>query len=51
MLTNLYAAAYRSIREKAGGLWQSFWEAFKEVFKRSTLIWLIILVVMALLTL
>ena len=46
----MYAAAYHSIRKKEGGLWRSFWEAFKENFKRSTLIWLVVLVVMALLT-
>lgn len=48
--TALYAAAYHSVRKKEGGLWQSFWGAFKENFKRSTLIWLIVLVIMALLT-
>ena len=48
--TALYAAAYHIIRKKEGGLWQSFWGAFKENFKRSTLIWLVVLAVMALLT-
>lgn len=48
--TALYAAAYHSIRKKEGGLWRSFWEAFREDLKRSTLIWLVVLAVMALLT-
>ena len=48
--TAMYAAAYHVIRKKEGGLWRSFWEAFKDNFKRSTLIWLVVLVVMALLT-
>ncbi|MDE6590854.1 MAG: YesL family protein [Oscillospiraceae bacterium] len=48
--TALYAAAYHVIRKKEGGLWQSFWGAFKENFKRSTLLWLVVLAVMVLLT-
>ncbi|MDE6261563.1 MAG: YesL family protein [Oscillospiraceae bacterium] len=48
--TAMYAAAYHSIRKKEGALWRSFWGAFQENFKRSTLIWLVELVVMALLT-
>lgn len=49
--TALYAASYHHIRKKEGhGLWQTFWEAFRENFKRSTLVWLVVLLVMALLT-
>lgn len=49
--TALYAAAYHHIRKKEGhGLWRTFWEAFRENFKRSTLVWLVVLVIMALLT-
>lgn len=48
--TAMYAAAYRSVRKKEAGLWVTFWEAFKENLKRSTLLWLVVLAVMALLT-
>lgn len=47
----LYAAAYHHIRMKEGhGLWRTFWEAFKENLRRSTLVWLAVLAVMVLLT-
>lgn len=48
--TAMYAAAYHSVRKKEGGLWRFFWGAFKDNLKRSTLIWLMVLAVMALLT-
>ncbi len=38
--TALYAAAYHVVRKKEGGLWRVFWDAFRENFKRSTLLWL-----------
>jgi len=41
--TALYAAAYHSIRRREGGLWRSFWEAFRENFRRSTLLWLAVM--------
>lgn len=38
--TALYAAVFHHIRRDEGYLWRSFWGAFKENFKRSTLAWL-----------
>ena len=38
--TALYAAVYHHIRKDESYLWKSFWSAFKENFKRSTLAWL-----------
>ena len=38
--TALYAAVYHHIRKDEGYLWKSFWTAFRENFKRSTLAWL-----------
>ncbi len=45
--TALYAAIYHHIRKEEGYLWSSFWKAFKENFKRSTLSWLPLLAMMA----
>ena len=36
----LYAAVYKYIRRDEGYLWRTFWEAFKENLRRSTLAWL-----------
>ena len=38
--TALYSAVYHNIRKDEGYLWKSFWTAFKDNFKRSTLAWL-----------
>lgn len=46
----LYAAVYRCIRKDGSGLWRTFWDAFRENAKRSTLAWLPALALMALLT-
>lgn len=46
----LYSAVYNYIRKDRGKLWNTFWSAFKENLKRSTLLWLIALVIMSLLT-
>lgn len=48
--TAMYAAAYHVIRRKEGGLWRFFWGAFRENFRRATLLWLVVLAVLALLT-
>ncbi len=48
--TALYAAAYHVVRKKEGGLWRRFWDAFREDFRRSTLLWLVALAILALLT-
>ena len=47
--TALFAAVHRYIRLEEGGLWKTFWQAFRENFKRSTVCWLIVLLVMVLL--
>ena len=46
----LYATIYRCVRREQTGLWQMFWDAFRENFKRSTLAWLIELALLAVLT-
>ena len=47
--TALYATIYRYIRKEEGHLWRTFWGAFRENLKRSTLVWLVVLAVTALL--
>ncbi len=47
----LYAAVHHCMRRGGAGIWKQFWNAFKENFKRSTLAWLIELLVFAVLTL
>ena len=38
--TALYATVYHHVRLGEGYLWKTFWESFKDNFKRSTLAWL-----------
>ncbi|MBQ5986102.1 MAG: YesL family protein [Clostridia bacterium] len=45
----LYHAVYHHVRKGEDYLWHSFWSAFKENLKRSTLCWLAALAVLALL--
>lgn len=47
--TALFAAIHRYIRLEEGGLWTAFWRAFRDNFKRSTLCWLAVLLVLVLL--
>lgn len=47
--TALYATIYHYIRKEEGHLWRTFWRAFRENLKRSTLLWLVVLAVAALL--
>ena len=47
--TALFAAIHRYIRLEEGGLWTTFWRAFRDDFKRSTLCWLAVLLIAALL--
>lgn len=47
----LYAAVYHCLRRNEAGVWKHFWNAFRDDFKRSTLAWLIELVVLAVLAL
>ena len=47
--TALFAAIHRYIRLEEGGLWTTFWRAFRDDFKRSTLCWLAVLLVLVLL--
>jgi len=48
--TALYATVYHYIRKEEGHLWRTFWGAFRENLKRSTLVWLVVLAVAAVLT-
>ena len=43
----LYSAVYHHVRKGEDYLWNSFWTAFKENFKRSTLAWLVALAILA----
>ena len=45
----LYHAVYHHVRKGEDYLWNSFWSALKENFKRSTLAWLVALAVLGLL--
>lgn len=47
--TALYATVYHYIRKEEGHLWRTFWGAFRENLKRSTLVWLVALAVAAIL--
>lgn len=47
--TALFAAIHRYIRLEEGGLWKTFWHAFRENFKRSTLCWIVVMLVLVLL--
>ena len=49
--TALYAAVYHCLRRNEAGIWKNFWNAFRENFKRSTLAWLIELLILAVLAL
>ena len=44
--TALYSAAYHHVRRGEDYLWNSFFSAFKENFKRSTLTWLVALAIL-----
>ena len=46
----MYATVVKYIRKDEGYLWRTFWGAFKENLKRSTLAWLAALALLALLT-
>ena len=43
----LYSAVYHHVRKGEDYLWNSFWTAFKENFKRSTPAWLVALTILA----
>ena len=45
----LYNTVYHCLRRNRTGVWQRFWNAFQENFKRSTLAWLIELGILAVL--
>ena len=47
--TALYHAVRKVLREDQNGIWAFFWEGFRENFKQSTAIWLILMVVFYLL--
>ena len=44
--TALYSAAYHHVRKGEDYLWNSFFSAFKENFRRSTLTWLMALAIL-----
>lgn len=46
----LYSSVYKYIRKDTGKLWNTFWTAFKENLKRSLILWIFALAIMALLT-
>ena len=46
----LYTTAFRYIRSGKGTLWKTFWNSFKGEFKRATIVWVVVLIVMAFLT-
>lgn len=46
----LYTTVYKYLRRDEGHLWDTFWTAFKGNLRRSTLVWLAALAVLALLT-
>lgn len=48
--TAMFAVIHRYIRLEEGGLWKTFWKAFREEFKRTTLCWLVALALLVLLT-
>lgn len=48
--TAMFAVIRRYIRQEDGGLWKTFWGAFREEFKRTTLCALAALAILALLT-
>ena len=45
----LYATVYKYLRKDEGHLWRTFWTAFRENLRRSTLVWLAALAVMGVL--
>ncbi len=47
----MYAAAHRCLQKDEGHLLPTFWAAFRENFRRSTLCWLIVLAILAVLVL
>jgi uncharacterized membrane protein YesL len=47
--TALYACVYHYIRNEDGHLWRTFWGAFRENLKRSTVLWLLVILMAALL--
>ncbi len=47
----LYTACRSCLRRGEGYAWRTFWESFRENFKRSAVLWLIVLAVQALLLL
>ena len=45
----LYTTVYRYLRREEGHLWKTFWGAFRENLRRSTLVWLVNAAVLGLL--
>lgn len=49
--TALYATVHRCILKEESHIWGTFWRAFRENWRRSTLVWLVALAMLALLSL
>ena len=49
--TALYTAVHRCIQKGESHIWSTFWTAFRENWRRATLVWLVALAMLALLTL
>lgn len=47
--TAFYYTVHKSLRRSRGYIWHNFWSAFKENFKQTTVIWVIMLALLALL--
>ena len=46
----LYKVVYDCLRKDEAGIWKKFWESFKENLKRSTILWLVAMLILAVLT-
>lgn len=47
--TALYYSVNKAVRLDGGGIWSSYWSSFKSNFKKSTIMWIAVLLVMVLL--
>ena len=44
-VTAMMSVTMKMARDKEGYMWQGFWKAFKQNFKQSTIIWLLVILV------
>jgi len=45
-LTAMYSTTLKMVKNEEGGIWKTFWKAFKSNFKKATLVWLMAAVVL-----